>query len=507
MALTEGDMDVVITREFSDTDMNPVDTDAAVLAICEVDRETTLAIVDFDETLWLRNSTECYLSTLRPRIVAVLILGLIDLFRPWLLLPGDRKRHIYRDWIRVVVTSLLLPWNLVLWRWRARKLAAEWTNEPLLAALQRSGLSIHIATFGFRLLVHPLLRQMLPTAKLCVAGSFWTGYRLRSVGKLKSVERKLGSDAVARSVVITDGVEDRDLLQACRKPLFVQWPDASYEPSFSHHYMPFEYTERGKRKGQRYLFHNVILEDVVLLCLAFAWLMPSPHIGAVGILLLHLSFWTVYEIGYWENDVLAVKNEAKPNIPEGTQACASRMHRGMAWLTAIIIATPGVAMLTYFNREAMPFGLGAVSWPMAFLGMLGMWVLYLLLSRWTYWIYNRLDTDSRSYLYVPLQMSRSVGYAFFFLTNAAGILLLTALIVGRWIPYLSYRMTGVSWSGSHRLLMFILALTLGATGLFVDSALLVNMQFAVGVLYLGARAHKPLRKLVKDARLHQTTSA
>jgi hypothetical protein len=166
-----------------------------------------------------------------------------------------------------------------------------------------------------------------------------------------------------------------------------------------------------------------------------------------------------------------------------------------------------VAMLTYFNREAMPFGLGAVSWPMAFLGMLGMWVLYLLLSRWTYWIYNRLDTDSRSYLYVPLQMSRSVGYAFFFLTNAAGILLLTALIVGRWIPYLSYRMTGVSWSGSHRLLMFILALTLGATGLFVDSALLVNMQFAVGVLYLGARAHKPLRKLVKDARLHQTTSA
>ncbi|MDP2359036.1 MAG: hypothetical protein Q8M31_23665, partial [Beijerinckiaceae bacterium] len=422
--------------------LDSTNTESVLSGALESGSPPTCVIVDFDETLGLFNSTELYLATLRPRFLALLILGLIDLARPWALLRGPRKRFLYRDWLRVLITSILLPWSLFLWRRRAPEIVKRRTNEPLLAALTGANVPIHVATFGFRALVAPLLKHMAPNADLCVAGSFWAGYRNRSRGKRACVEERLDVDTVAGAVFITDGLDDEDLLQACRTPLLVYWKHTAYEPAFFHHYMPFVYTERGKRMGQRYLLHNVILEDVLLLCIAFAWLMPSPFLGAIGILMLHMSFWTIYEIGYWENDVIAVKNEAKPNLPAGAAAYATRMHPWMAWLTAAIIAAPGMALLTYFNFEAMPLFVTAYSWPIAFVSMLGLWFAYLALSRMVYWFYNRIDTNSRAYLYIGLQMSRTIGYAIFFYTNLAGILLLTALIVGRWLPYFSYRQSG-----------------------------------------------------------------
>ncbi len=463
----------------------------------------TCAIVDFDETLGLFNSTELYLATLRPRFIALLILGLIDLIRPWALLPGARKRHLYRDWLRVLITSILLPWSLFLWRRRAPEIAKKQANEPLIAALMRANVPIYVATFGFRALVAPLLKHMAPNAVLCTAGDLWTGCRNRSRGKRACVEERLGVDAVAGSVFITDGIDDEDLLQACRTPLFVHWTQAAFEPAFFHHYLPFVYTERGKRMGQRYLLHNVILEDVLLLWIAFAWLMPSPFLGAIGLLLLHLSFWTIYEIGYWENDVIATKNEAKPNMPTGAAAYATRMHPWMAWLTATMIAAPGLALLTLFNFEAMPLFIAAYSWPIAFLFMLGLWVAYLAFSRAIYWLYNRIDTNSRAYLYIGLQMSRTIGYAIFFYTNLVGVLLLAALIVGRWIPYFSYRQTGLAWSGSHRLITFMIVLILALVTIPAHSPSILSLQFIAGFLYLGVRAHKPIRQLIRESRFYR----
>ncbi|MDP2358576.1 MAG: hypothetical protein Q8M31_21330, partial [Beijerinckiaceae bacterium] len=107
-------------------------------------------------------------------------------------------------------------------------------------------------------------------------------------------------------------------------------------------------------------------------------------------------------------------------------------------------------------------------------------------------------------LYIGLQMSRTIGYAIFFYTNLAGILLLTALIVGRWLPYFSYRQSGQAWSGSHRLVTFVIVSILAVVTLPAHAPTILSLQFAAGLLYLGARAHKPIRQLVKEARFYRT---
>jgi hypothetical protein len=77
-------------------------------------------IVDFDETLCLRNSTEAWLGAARPGFVAACLLRCLDVLAPWRLWRG-----IERDALRVALVRRLFP---------ATKLAALPMNEPLLAA-------------------------------------------------------------------------------------------------------------------------------------------------------------------------------------------------------------------------------------------------------------------------------------------------------------------------------------------------------------------------------------
>lgn len=119
------------------TDWLTADPDEALRIVARGDRRD--ALVDFDETLWLRSSTEVYLASLRPRLLAFLVLTALDVLRPWRWLPGDRRTFLYRDWIRVSVTSLLLPWSLLLWRRQAKGLGRRWQNGPLVDALLAGG--------------------------------------------------------------------------------------------------------------------------------------------------------------------------------------------------------------------------------------------------------------------------------------------------------------------------------------------------------------------------------
>ena len=66
-------------------------------------------IVDFDETLILRNSTEEYLDSIQPRFIAAFLLYLISLFKPWIFLGKVLRIHISQDWIRVFFVTALFP--------------------------------------------------------------------------------------------------------------------------------------------------------------------------------------------------------------------------------------------------------------------------------------------------------------------------------------------------------------------------------------------------------------
>jgi len=302
----------------------------------------THVIVDFDETLWLRNTTEEYLHSLRPRVLALAILLAIDALRPWAFLRRKDARLLYRDWIRTVACTVLMPWSLGLWRRGAAERARRWRNGTLIEWLGRDGRRpLQVATLGLDVLVRPILKHIDPTAELIAAGTLWSGYRIRHLGKSAWIDARLAG-MVSDAVVITDSEHDADILAGAGTPVLVKWPDAEYRPAFADSYLPFLYTQRAKRPGENYMLYGFLLEDMVHLWLAFAWIMAQPLVGALALLLMHLGFFAVYELGYRENDVLAVRHEAKPTLKAQATAYVDRVKPGLAWLAGLVLSLPGL---------------------------------------------------------------------------------------------------------------------------------------------------------------------
>src|SRR5687768_8535113 len=70
-------------------------------------------IIDVDETLYLRNSTEDFLDCAQPGVLGLLVLRALDAFQPWRLSGEDT-----RDTWRVGVIVCLFPWTFWIWRRR-----------------------------------------------------------------------------------------------------------------------------------------------------------------------------------------------------------------------------------------------------------------------------------------------------------------------------------------------------------------------------------------------------
>lgn len=460
-------------------------------------------IVDFDETLLLANSTTLFVQNARPRILALAWCAFLDALEPWRWLPGPNRRHVYRDWLRVVSLSVLLPWSLWLWRRQAPGLAARWANHPLAGVLGPDKVARpHVVTFGFRPVVAPLMERILPHATL-TAGGFWRGYRLRKEGKRARLERDLGADAVAESVVVTDSEDDRDLLEASRRPLLICWPGMARAESGPKGYLPFHYTERGKRAGERYLLGHVILQDGLALCLAFAWLMPAPVIGALGLIAMHLGLWAIYELGYHENDRMAAEREAKGYVPDGAKGYDRPMSARGAWLTALMFSAAGLILVrtgqlgwpgegAAGDVSAWFAGFAALGW------MLPAWMAFLLLGRMFFKFYNHVTEDSRAILYPVLQLVRLGGYGLVAATGVVGAMLLAAFVIGRWMPYFVYRVTGQRRFKQYRLLVLSVFVVMMPFGLAVAPQGFLTWQFAVIAGWLLLRSHKEGRQFIRS---------
>lgn len=257
-------------------------------------------------------------------------------------------------------------------------------------------------------------------------------------------------------------------------------------------YLPFLYTMRGKRAGQHYLRHNVLLEDVAVLLLAFAWGMESLLAGAVAVALLHASFWVVYEIGYHENDHVAVRNEKSPRIPPGSREYGARMKPGVAWVCALGIAAPAVGLLVWTNEGALTVTALSGSRVSLFASTLGLWVLYLLGSRATFAAYNRMSVRSRGLMYAALQITRTLGYAVLLQTGLVGALLLVSLVFARWVPYLAYRELGVRWNGTYRVVLLTTFVILALGGIAADHESVLTLQLGAAVVWLTVLARRYL---------------
>ena len=71
--------------------------------------------IDLDETLYLRSSTEDYLDSAQPGVLAMALLQVLEFLRPWNWIGGPTSR----DFWRVSLIRTCLPW--VRLRWRGRR--------------------------------------------------------------------------------------------------------------------------------------------------------------------------------------------------------------------------------------------------------------------------------------------------------------------------------------------------------------------------------------------------
>jgi hypothetical protein len=408
---------------------------------------STSIIIDFDETLFLRNSTAEYLNSLRPRLIGLLLLKGLSVIRPWAWLPATFRGSQVRDWFLVTISTILLPWTLYFWHQRAEKLAKDYGNTELIEAVNNnSDASIVIATLGFNFIINPLIKFLPIKYDLVVGCRFFQGAKDRSKGKLLMIQEALSEQLIKSAIVVTDSYDDLPLLQLVAQPCLVIWPLAKYVPPLKDIYLPFFYLEKVKRVGEKYTFKVIIWDDLPILLLAFSWQATNPVFHGGSILLLLVSFWCVYEVGYYENDRVAEKYEEKPKLSITYHAYKQMMETWSPWFWSLVFGWFGIALLEkaqgiglLFTIKSAEVALGSFNptvLPFIY------WVGFLLLLRFCFWVYNHLNKPTRTWLYLLLQSLRYYGFLAVTSTNLIGTSLLSSQIISRSILYVVYRYSG-----------------------------------------------------------------
>lgn len=397
-------------------------------------------LLDLDETLYLRNSTEDFIDCACPGVLALLLMRTLDVLKPWRWTGGETTRDVWR--VRAI--STLLPWTRWRWKRRAAELAQQFANPRLIAALREPGRTTIITTVGFQPIVAPLIAALgLPQVRI-VAARLST-FADRRGGKLHLVVDALGYDTVRRALVITDSDQDLALLNACARPLRAVWPEARMQRALNSVYLPGQYLTQVKRPGTRYIWRGILQEDFAFWVLSSLALASLPLLHVLGLLFLLVSFWAIYERGYVDNDLIASRFEADPKLSAAFQDTPVATPRWQPWLWAFGSAVIALALLR---------------WP-AQVDVLDLviWMLVLLATHAWFLLYNRFDKTSRVWLFCGLQFARSAAFVVLVPILPIGAVALGAHILAKWVPYYIYRLGGKDWPDTPfhltRLMFFV----------------------------------------------------
>ncbi len=207
------------------------DSDLAIAAIAKATQDTPI-ILDFDETLLLRNSTAEYINNIRPRLIGFGLIMLLKLVRPWFWLPRPFKGEQTRDWFLVTIPTILLPWTLILWQQKTKQLAHDHSNTELISAVNNTDAPVIVASLGFNFIIKPILQQMPIKYASLVSCRFWQGVDDRRKGKLLMMQQVLSDAEIRAAILVTDSVDDLPLLKVVKQPCFVLWSLAKYVAPF-----------------------------------------------------------------------------------------------------------------------------------------------------------------------------------------------------------------------------------------------------------------------------------
>lgn len=415
-----------IRDEHSSYDATP---DQALSALASHDGPI---VVDFDETLYLRNSTSDFLSSARPSLLAFVLVKLVDVIKPWRLRGGTSAA---RDAWRVRVLLILMPWTIARWRRQAVSAGQFNLNEPLAQRIRQREQDVVISTLGFAPIVAPLVEGFGLNGLTVVAMDPWRSSD-RDRGKLALTAEAIGRDQVARSAVVTDSMADRELLEASAVPLRVVWPEAGPGETFGRVYYPGRYLTKVKRPDGRYV-RKILKEDIALWILCTVWVADNPLTDTIGLLLLALSFWAVYETGYVDNDVIAERHEEDPAL---TDQFLRRKVSFPVWVPLAWAAGAGALGVVVARFPERPSVLDFLLWAAVIWFSLGV-----------FRIYNRLDKGTRILLFPVLQLLRTAAFVVVVPTVPIAVLAISLHVMIRWVSYYVYRTVPGGWPGGAEL--------------------------------------------------------
>ena len=466
------------------TNQSPAETFAASpeIALAKLAAHEGPILIDLDETLYLRNSTEDYLSNACPGVFALLILKALDVFKPWRWTGGETTRDVWR--VRII--RILFPWTSFFWRKQVSKLASEFANRPLIDALRKHPAeAVTVVTAGFNPIVPPLL-SALGLANFKLVATRLSTMVDRREGKLRLTRAALGESQIKKALLITDSKDDLDLLKQCAIPLLTAWPDASYRRALSNVYFPSQYLSLVKRPGERYILRGILQEDFAFWLLSSLALAAEPVTHIAGLSLLLLSFWTVYERGYVDNDLVAARYEENPKLSKAFHEQLVATPALQPWIWAIGAGALGTLFLQ----------------PQQWLFSFCKWSITLIATYICYKIYNRYDKSTRVWLFPLLQFARTAAFIVVVPVNLVGAAALGAHVLARWIPYQIYRFAGNGWPDLHlqllRLAFFLFLTTLVAAA--TDFSIVISWPFLALLLWNLYRARQDIRAVLKAAR-------
>lgn len=477
------------------------------------DGRDRIAIVDFDHTMFFANSTELFLDSIRPRFLFVWLHWIVEWFTPWKTL---RKRGVTRDQLKdpmlIFYATILFPWTWVMWVLRAKKNIQGLENNVLVNLIKSRPVDkIAIVSMGHPWVLKPLLRAMgLGRYKLICGNIYPTRSDIRRVGKWKACMSKIRDLRPGGPIVVTDSMADADVLSQASQGFLIDWKDEKNKADYLSSYFPFVLTSNGKYAGQNVVKRHRFEEDFPLLLIAFlSCLIPVfapvfsdpsslslPQIGTIvfktvayvlALLCFFISFNSVYEIGYWENDFVAAQREKKPNVSPKMQRFKNYpVHIG-GWVWGVVLGGIG-ALIMYVSGLASPvrsivelIGLPAITTIPA---MIAAWILVLIVQRIAFNIHNSIKPDSRIYSFFALHAYKLVIYAIMFPATIAGAFILVSQIFRHWINYVVYRFDGAKArtpKGNVRP-FFLVSLTLIYVLMTLDLSVF-NLVWALGFVF------------------------
>lgn len=422
-------------------------------------------VLDFDYTLYCGNSTEDYLGQLRPAWLAYAMLATVTFFVRVFGPFFGLSIPVWRDYLWVRVAWFLFPWSRRTWARQARELAEKKGNAALLAAVrQDASRRIVIISFGFAHIQGPLLAAMgLGGARLIAATAGWHGQNLRTATKSAAIRACLTPEDIRDAVFVTDSQDDRDLLELFPQAHCVVWCDRAPFP-LAGVYVPFRYTAEGKYAVQDIIWNQHITEDLAVILIAYT----SAAADLLALPLLFVSFFCVYEMGYYENNTLAARLEDHPTIAPGHAQFA---HYPIGRQGAVWAAVTGLA--------------GCALCPLPLLRAALLWAGLLLGTRIAFHVFNTTHPGKRLYLFPLLQILKTFAYAPLLGVGPAGALLLFAQVMRQTTNYCIYRNGGNTRTfrrQAHRLVIFVMGSLIAVLGGFFGSRL-AGWRYAVALTW------------------------